>query len=59
MWKMTWKSKFKDNNAESSSDPVGQMSTHENPPTDPGVVPFRFQLSDFFFSFKKLLLAYI
>ena len=37
---------------------VGQMSTHENPPTDPGVASFCFQFSDFLFSFKKLLPAY-
>ena len=35
--------------------PAGQMSTRENPPTDPGVVSLSFQLSDFLFAFAKLL----
>ena len=36
---------------------VGQMSTRENPPADPGVASFCFQFSNFSFSFKKLLPA--
>ena len=35
--------------------PAGQMSTRENPPTDPGVVSFSFQLSDLLVAFTKLL----
>ena len=41
--------------------PLGVVCSHtggrgrENPPTDPGVVSFSFQLSDFLFGFTKLL----
>ena len=37
--------------------PAGHRATREPPPTDPGVVPFGFQLRNFCFSCKKLLPA--